>query len=76
LFEVKPDTSTTSIYSAVGQLLIHSVAQASQPKLVFVTPEELSIQTRNKLKKIGIDVLGYRWVDDEPDFPGLTHWQF
>jgi hypothetical protein len=76
LFEVKPDTSTTSIYTAVGQLLIYSVVQTTQPKLVFVAPEELSVQTRNKLKKIGIDVLGYRWVDGEPDFPGLADWQF
>jgi hypothetical protein len=44
--------------------------------LVFIAPEELSIQTRNKLKKLGIDVLGYRWVDGEPVFPGLAHWQF
>lgn len=76
LFEVKPDTSTTSIYSAVGQLLIHSIVQTSQPKLVFVAPEELSGQTRKKLGKIGIDVLSYCWVDDEPDFPGLADWQF
>jgi hypothetical protein len=76
LFEVKPDTSTTSIYSAVGQLLIHSIVQVTRPKLVFVAPEDLSVQTRNKLKKIGIHVLGYRWVDGEPDFPGLGQWQF
>lgn len=76
LFEVKPDTSTTSIYGAVGQLLIHGIVLASQPKLVFVAPEELSVQTRSKLKKIGIGVLGYRWVDGEPDFPGLAHCQF
>jgi hypothetical protein len=76
LFEVKPDTSTTSIYSAVGQLLIHSVTQTNQPNLVFVVPEELSNQTRDKLKKIGINVLGYRWADGEPDFPGLSNWHF
>jgi hypothetical protein len=76
LFEVKPDTSTTSIYTAIGQLLIYSVVETSQSKLVFVAPEELSLQTRNKLKKIGIDVLGFRWVHGEPDFPGLADWQF
>ena len=73
---MKPNTSTTSIYSAVGQLLIHSIVQARQPKLVFVAPEELSVQTRSKLKKIGIGVLDYRWVDGDLDFPGLAHWQF
>jgi hypothetical protein len=57
-------------------LLIYSVAQKSKPKLVFVAPEELSVQTRNKLQKIGIAVLGYRWVDGEPDFPALADWQF
>lgn len=76
LFEVKPDTSTTSIYTAVGQLLIYSVVQTSKPKLVFVAPEELSVQARIKLEKIGIDVLGYRWLDGEPDFPGLAERQF
>jgi hypothetical protein len=76
LFEVKPDTSTTSIYTAVGQLMIYSVVQKTQPKLVFVVPDELTVQTRNKLRKIGIDVLGYRWAKGEPDFPGLADWQF
>jgi len=76
LFEVKPDTSTTSIYSAVGQLLIHSAGLAGELKLFFVAPEELSAETRDKLKKIGVDLLGFRWVDGEPDFPTLPQWKF
>ena len=76
LFEVKPDTATTSICSAVGQLLIHSLGQASRPRLVFVAPEELSAETRHRLKTIGIDVLGYCGANGEPDFPGLGQWRF
>ena len=76
LFEIKPDTSTTSIYAAVGQLLIHSDGQSAPSTLIFVAPEALSVKVRKKLKKIGIDFLGYRWVDGEPEFPGLEGWKF
>lgn len=76
LFEVKPDTSTTSIYTAVGQLLLYSVVLNPRPRLVFVAPEALSTAIRKQLKKIGIDVLGLQWVGDEPDFPSLGTWHF
>jgi hypothetical protein len=76
LFEVKPDTSTTSIYSAVGQLLLYSVVLPIRPKLIFVAPEELSVETQGNLKKIGIEVLTFRWVSSEPEFPGLADWNF
>jgi hypothetical protein len=59
LFEVKPDTSTSSIYTAVGQLLIHSARPIGRLKLFFVAPEGLSTETRDKLKKIGIELLGF-----------------
>jgi len=76
LFEVKPDTSTTSIYTAVGQLLLHSVGQQGHSKLVFVAPEELSAEMRRKLKTLSIEVLGYRWVDDDPEFPEIARFAF
>jgi hypothetical protein len=76
LFEVKPDTATTSLYTAIGQLLIHSVGQAVRPALIFVAPEDLTSGARQKLRKLGISVLGYRWVGDEPEFVHLAKWKF
>jgi hypothetical protein len=76
LFEVKTDVSSGSIYAAVGQLFLYSVSLEATPKLVFVAPEELSAKTRNNLNKLGIQILIYKWVNDEPEFSGLADWNF
>jgi hypothetical protein len=60
LFEVKPDTLTTSITAQSANSQLHSTGLAGKLKLVFVEPENLSTTTSDKLKKIGIDLLGYR----------------
>jgi len=76
LFEVKPSTDRQSIYSAVGQLLLHSVDLNPRPKLFFVAPAAISASLRATLQLISIEVLGFEWEDGEPIFPGLESWKF
>jgi hypothetical protein len=61
LFEVKPSTDRQSIYSAVGQLFLHSADSTPRPRLFFVAPDGLSDTLRSTLRHIGIELLGFRW---------------
>jgi hypothetical protein len=76
LFEVKPSTDRQSIYSAVGQLLLHSADLTPRPRLFFVAPDDLSDPLRTTLRRIGIEVLGFRWESDDLIFPDLGRWKF
>jgi len=71
LFEVKTDTSTSSLYSAVGQLMLHSVNLPERPRLILTIPEGVSTAVEGKLNRLGIEVLTYGWSDDEVVFEGL-----
>ncbi len=73
LFEVKTDLSTTSLYEAVGQLMLHGAAQRPAPKLVAVLPGMPSKKTRTMLGRLGVRVLVYDWVKDQVGFRKLHH---
>lgn len=71
LFEVKTDMSTTSLYCAVGQLMLHSVDLSERPRLILTIPEKVSTALEDKLNRLGIEVLTYGWSDDEVVFARL-----
>ena len=71
LFEVKTDVSSTSIYQGVGQLMMNGLARESQTSLILVVPGEPTSETETGLKKLGIDVLGYKWSRNKPKFNNL-----
>ena len=71
LFEAKTDLSTGSLYSALGQLLIHSYTQDPRPKCVLVVPGKPAYQTVEVLNKIGISVLEYSWEGEKAIFSNL-----
>jgi hypothetical protein len=60
LFEAKTDTSTSSIYSAVGQLMCHAAVQDTPPKCVLVVPDKPKPDTTKILEKLGILILSYK----------------
>ena len=72
VFEVKTDISTTSLYSAVGQLLLNSVCLPSKPKLILVIPEKLGRPVCEILKELGIKLLIFQWKGDNVIFPDLA----
>jgi|SRR3972149_4525489 len=71
IFEVKTDTSTTSIYSAVGQLILNSISLTVRPRLILVIPEQVDKTIESKLKQLGIESLIFKWVNDRLIFPKL-----
>jgi len=76
LFEAKSDTSTTNIYTAIGQLYLHSANLPSRPKLFLVVPNDLDQDLERKLAKLKINVVRYSWAGDEPEFATLCSHAF
>jgi len=62
LFEVKPSADRQSIYSAVGQLLLHSANVNPRSRLILVTPDGISPNLQSALRRIGIETLGFKWA--------------
>lgn len=71
LFEIKRSSSTTDLYSAVGQLLIYSIPIKSSVDLIIVVPDKLKITVENRLVQLGIKILYYNWNNGEPTFDNL-----
>lgn len=69
LFEAKTDTSTSSIYSAIGQLMCHAAVQDIPPKCVLVVPDKPKSETVKILNKLGIQILSYKLDKGEVLFP-------
>jgi hypothetical protein len=65
---MKTDSTSTSCYEAVGQLLFYSAKLAKRPRLVAVFPEPLDEKCITVFKKIGLQCLTYTWVRNEPHF--------
>lgn len=70
LFEAKTDDSTSSIYSAIGQLHFHGGIDGKRPLRIFVAPE-LSKATRERLTDLGIRLLPYKRQGKKVTFEGL-----
>ena len=66
LLEVKTDTTTQPIYTAVGQLLLNGRARDEATRMILVVPDTPKPKTRDALRSIGIDVLDYKWRKGAP----------
>jgi hypothetical protein len=71
IFEIKTDISTTSLYSAIGQLMLNSINLAERPRLILTIPEQVDKTLETKFKKLGIELLIYKWSNDKPLFHKL-----
>ena len=72
LFEAKTSLSTSSIYGAVGQLMLHAAAEPKEPRRVFVAPGTPKSKTQVALRKLGIEVLTFKWAGSHPKFLNLS----
>lgn len=68
LFEIKTDSTSTSCYEAIGQLLFYATKLTREPLLVAVFPDSLDRQYIDAFNEIGLQSLTYRWVANEPFF--------
>lgn len=69
IFEVKPDYGNSSLYSAIGQLIIYSIG--NKAKLFVVLPTGLKSSIIKKLHTVGIEIIEFNWVDETPEFIGI-----
>ena len=71
LFEIKTDLTTTSIYTAVGQLMLHGAAMNGLRR-ILVIPGVPGRALAQKLESLEITVLTYSWKGDQPIITGLS----
>lgn len=71
LFEVKPNFDSSSLYAAVGQLVLHA-SVTHPPMRVAVLPSETPDSAVRKLARRSIRVLRYQWCGQTVLFPELT----
>lgn len=71
LFEIKTSSSTQCLYSAVGQLLLYSIPIGNRVTLIAVLPDKLSKTVTTRFSGLGINLLYYKWDNDEPKFADL-----
>jgi hypothetical protein len=60
LYEVKSSADSQSIYSGVGQLVVHSEGDSSVRRILVLPSDELSPALTMRLKKLDIETVGYR----------------
>jgi hypothetical protein len=70
LFEIKTDASPYSVYTAVGQLMLHGDGVTSRVSRIFVAPEQPT-QFADGLKSLGISTITYRDDGKKIVFDGL-----
>lgn len=72
LFEIKTDVDTTSLYCAVGQLLMHAAqAGGKRPRMILVVPRDPGSAATSALQKLDIAQVRYSWSGNKPVFDGL-----
>lgn len=71
LFEIKTDLSPSSIFSAVGQLMVYGAHDPEPPLRVIVLPGEPDKTTKIALARLDIEVLRFSWNKRQPVFLGL-----
>jgi len=71
VFEVKTDITTTSIYTAIGQLEYHSAFDSPRPKRIIVLPGTPKSETSKILERLEIEIV--EWFDSKTgiNFRGL-----
>ncbi len=60
LFEIKTNTKTTSLYQAIGQLMLHGAAEEEEPRRIAVLPQIPNQRTLAAIERMGIAVLTFR----------------
>ena len=69
-FEIKSACDPQHVYTAVGQLLVHSVRTPTKSR-VAVLPGPIPSATVRELKALGLHLVQYRWTKTHVHFDGL-----
>lgn len=69
IFEIKPDSTNASLYSAIGQLIIYSIG--NNARLFVVLPTGLNDSIVKKLNTVGIEIIEFYWDNEALRFIGI-----
>lgn len=72
VFEIKPSLALQSIYTAIGQLTLNNIRLPKYPKLFLVVPAFNDSILKESLKRIGIRVLEFKWINELPSFMNIS----
>lgn len=69
IFEAKTDLANSSIYSAIGQVLMYSAEKELEENMkILVLPEKLNQKAENIISKLGLEVLYFHFDGDKVVF--------
>lgn len=71
IFEIKTSSSTQYIYTAIGQLMLHSSRHQAIPNRFIVVPDDFDKETEKDLLLLNINTLRYKIVKDIVKFTNL-----
>jgi len=71
IFQVKTDNLFKSLQEGATQLLVNSLLSTRPPHLVLVLPNLPDVATAQKLHRLNIRLLTYRWEGNGAVFPDL-----
>ena len=71
VFEIKTETNTQSLATALGQLLLYTIPIRNQVRLVMVLPEQISREVAHRFADYNIIPLYYNWNEGQPIFDHL-----
>ena len=72
VFQIRTDMSLAGIHAGATQLLLNGLSLPGDPLLILALPHAPEETLREKLKRLNIDLLIYRWEGDRAVFPGLA----
>ena len=71
IFQIKTDNLYKSIQEGATRLLVNSLRATRPPRLLLVLPAAPDTGKEERLRRLNIDVLTYRWEGNHAVFPGL-----
>ena len=74
IFEIKPDTTNSSIYSGIGQLIIYDIG--INANLFLVIPKGLDKTVKKKLSSKGIECIEFEWKGSKVIFDKIEKLKF
>ena len=60
IFEIKTSIRTQSLYTAVGQLMLHSFNSKTEPKKFIVLPDNFDKEIEKDLQVLGITTIRFQ----------------
>ena len=72
VFQVITEPTTPAVHTGMAKLLLTGTDLPENPRLILVAPAGMEISLPGKMKKLGIDILEYKWQEGYAVFSFLS----